>query len=311
MPDLIQRAAARLQKASAATVASVGKTCVQERPAASDLPPPASKIEMAHSGLAFRQRVVTVSPTTLAANGIVLPGSGFSRTVEEFRAIKRHVLANALRARGAPSAGVNRIILVTSAKPGDGKTFAAINLALALAYEKDTRVLLMDADAYRQSLLTYLGISADGGWIDLVSRASVTPVDLMLQTNVPNLSVLPAGKERVEIPELMSSRHLKELLDALVREDPGRYIIIDSLPCLTSTEPSILAALAGQTLFVVAAHQTSREEIESSLRLLNASPSVNLILNKAEPVLTEQFKGHEYAYGYPQYADKGASSAVS
>jgi hypothetical protein len=54
--------------------------------------------------------------------------------------------------------------------------------------------------------------------------------------------------------------------------------------------------LAGQVLFVVAAHQTSREDVESSLRLLNASPSVNLVLNKAEPLLSEQFKGYGYAY---------------
>jgi receptor protein-tyrosine kinase len=109
------------------------------------------------------------------------------------------------------------------------------------------------------------------------------------------LEILAAGKQRPEIPELMSSRHMKKLLDELVREDPDRYIIIDSLPCLTSTEPSILAALAGQTLFVVAAHQTRRDEIDSSLRVLNASPSVNLVLNRAESVLTEQFK--EQAYG--------------
>jgi Mrp family chromosome partitioning ATPase len=94
----------------------------------------------------------------------------------------------------------------------------------------------------------------------------------------------------------MSSRRMGMLLEELTREDPGRFIIIDALPCLPSTEPSILAALAGQTLFVVAAHQTSREEVDSALRLLNSSPSVNLVLNKVEPLLSEQFKGYGYAY---------------
>jgi Mrp family chromosome partitioning ATPase len=230
----------------------------------------------------------------------VLPGSGFSRTIEEFRAIKRHVLANALRARDPNAPANNRVVLVTSCRPGDGKSFAAVNLALALAYEMDTRVLLFDADAYRQSLLEYLGISAEVGWLDVVSAGSAVPGNLVLQTNLPGLSVLPAGKQRAEIPELMSSRTMKGLFDELVREDPKRYIIVDALPCLTSTEPSILAALAGQTLFVVAAHKSSRDEVEASLRLLNASPSVNLILNKAEPLLAEQFKGYGYAYGYPQ-----------
>jgi Mrp family chromosome partitioning ATPase len=136
--------------------------------------------------------------------------------------------------------------------------------------------------------------------LEVVAAKSVGVNEVILETNVPGLSVLPTGKERAEIPEIMSSRHMKKLLDELVREDPGRFIIIDSLPCLTSTEPSILAALAGQTLFVVAAHQTSREDIESSLRLLSTSPSVNLVLNKAVPVLSEQFKGYGYAYRNPQ-----------
>ncbi len=187
---------------------------------------------------------------------------------------------------------------MTSARPGDGKTFVATNLALSLAYEKDSRVLLLDADAYRQSLLTVLGITADEGWLDLVSNGSLRSSQVILQTNIPNLTVLPAGRKRAEIPELMSSQSMKQLLDELQREDTGRYIIIDSLPCMTSTEPSILASLAGQTVFVVAAHQTDRSEVNSSLRLLSSSPSVKLVLNKADPLLTEQFKGYGYAYGY-------------
>jgi protein-tyrosine kinase len=202
------------------------------------------------------------------------------------------------RSRGIPDPATDRILLVTSARPGDGKSFIAINLALAIAYEKDARVLLLDADAYRQSLLSYLGISADTGWLDIVSSPDCAVGDHIHQTNVANLAVLAAGKQRAEIPELMSSTHMATLLRELVRDDPKRYIIIDSLPCLTSTEPSILAALAGQTLFVVAAHQTTRDEIDSSLRLLNMSPTVNLILNRAEPTLTEQFRDYGYAHRY-------------
>ncbi|HEX4081218.1 MAG TPA: AAA family ATPase [Rhizomicrobium sp.] len=216
--------------------------------------------------------------------------------MEEFRALKRHVLANAMRSADVANPAASRIILVTSARAGEGKTFTSVNLALALAYEKDARVMLMDADAYRQSLMKYLGISAASGWLETVSGKSAGLDDVVLETNVPGFSVLPTGKETGQIPEIMSSRRMKDLLDELVRQDARRFIIIDSLPCLTSTEPSILSALAGQTLFVVAAHQTSREDIEASLRLLNSSPSVNFILNKAAPALTEQFKGYGYAY---------------
>jgi protein-tyrosine kinase len=301
-PDLIQRAAARLTKAgparseaaiedarqpvAVATNADTGRATKNNRAAGE---PPA-----------ISQRIVTLSPTSLAARGIVLPSAGFSRTVEEFRALKRSVLANVAHDRGMSQSGADRIVLVTSSNMGEGKTFVAINLALALAYEKDARVLLMDADAYRRSLLAYMGISADVGWIDYVANRTTPLDDLMLQTNVPNLSILPSGKERNEIPELMSSQQMKNLLDELTGQCPNRIIIVDSLPCLASTEPSILAALAGQTVFVVAAHQTSRGDLESSLRLVSASPNVSLLLNKAEPRLSEQFKA--YGYGYQQQA---------
>jgi Mrp family chromosome partitioning ATPase len=304
-PDLIQRAAARLQRP---TLRSAGSAPITSATALDD---GAARSSPFDEGKAIEPRMrpphfvqpaparlqqVTISPTSLAANGIVLPSSGLSRTVEEFRALKRHVLANAMRSADVANPAASRIILVTSARAGEGKTFTSVNLALALAYEKDARVMLMDADAYRQSLMKYLGISAASGWLETVSGKSAGLDDVVLETNVPGFSVLPTGKETGQIPEIMSSRRMKDLLDELVRQDARRFIIIDSLPCLTSTEPSILSALAGQTLFVVAAHQTSREDIEASLRLLNSSPSVNFILNKAAPALTEQFKGYGYAY---------------
>jgi Mrp family chromosome partitioning ATPase len=305
-PDLVQRAAARLQQKAATRKLEVAPVLAASAPNVTRIPDPspidlvavqaAAKPAPAAPGSGIRRRSVVVSPTSLAAHGVALPAGGVSRTVEEFRALKRHVLANALRDCVTPDAEATRIVLVTSARPGDGKTFTATNLAFALAFERDVRVLLMDADAYRQSVMVYLGISADTGWLDIVAGGSAAASESVLATSVPGLSVLPAGKERAEIPELISSRRMKTLLDDLVREDPQRFIIIDGLPCLTSTEPSLLAALAGQTLFVVAAHQTSREDIESSLRLLNASPSVNLVLNKTEPLLSEQFKGYGYAY---------------
>ena len=294
-PDLIQRAVARMGRAFPKASVHV------ERGAAEELPvraAPSGGPSASHLGSTVNQRTVVVSPTSLAESGIVLPGSGPSRTVEEFRSLKRHLFANSSQVERDSDRASHRIILVTSAKPGDGKTFVSINLALSLAYEKDTRVLLIDADAYRKSVMTVLGISAEQGWLDLVSDGSVNAREAILRTNIPNLAVLPAGAKRAEIPEIMSSRNMENLLNTLLNEDHRRYIIIDSLPCLTSSEPAILAGLASQTLFVVAANQTAQLEVQSSLRLLHASPKVTLILNKAEPMLTEQFGDYGYAYGY-------------
>jgi protein-tyrosine kinase len=243
-------------------------------------------------------RTVNVSPTSLAANGISLPSAGFVRTVEEFRVIKRQVLTTASRSATTGHNDYSRVIMVTSAKPGDGKTYTAINLALSIAYEKDLKVLLVDADVYRQSMLSYLGITADIGWIDLLADRKLTFSDILLHTNIPNLSVLPAGHSHPEVPELLSSRRMGAMVAEMARRYPDRFIIFDTLPCLASSEPGILAGLVGQTLFVVAAHETSRDQVESSLRLINGCPNVSLILNKAEPMMTDQFGAYGYNYNY-------------
>lgn len=297
-PDLIQRAAARLQKPQGDQPEQQAEAPARERTRVELLSrfEPAKRDAKTEDASPGRRRHTIISPAVLASNGFTSPANGSSRTTEEFRSLKRHLINNMTRPAGGGDSANGRVILVTSARAGDGKTFTATNLAFALAYEKDTRVLLMDADAYRQSLTTRLGITADTGWLDAIASGVLPPQQAILETNIPGFSVLPAGKERAEIPELMASRRMTDLVDGLVSQDPTRFIIIDGLPCLTSTEPSILAGLAGQTLFVVAAHKTSREDVESSLRQLQASQSVSFVLNKAEPILSEQFKGYGYAY---------------
>jgi len=331
-PDLVRRAAARLGSAQG----HVPVSPAEPAPAAAPPPPPspapsrmaaaltaaaaapaafaasAAPVDVLPEREPVRQevprvevpprtpqtRTVNVSPTSLAANSISLPSAGFVRTVEEFRVIKRQVLTNASRSATTGHNDYSRVIMVTSAKPGDGKTYTAINLALSIAYEKDLKVLLVDADVYRQSMLTYLGVTADIGWIDLLADRKLTFSDILLHTNIPNLSVLPAGHSHPEVPELLSSRRMGAMVAEMARRYPDRFIIFDTLPCLASSEPGILASLVGQTIFVVAAHETSRDQVESSLRLINACPSVSLILNKAEPMLTDQFGAYGYNYNY-------------
>jgi exopolysaccharide/PEP-CTERM locus tyrosine autokinase len=304
-PDLIFRAANRLAKTEA-PMAPPADDRVSYRPKPSNgngalvqplntAPTPAPHAAVPAKPYA---RSVVLSQATLAANGIMLPTAGFSRQTEEFRSIKRQVLSGILK-NGSPTAPhLNRIMMVTSAAPSEGKTHVSINLALAVAVERDFSVVLVDADAHRQSLVTRLGISPEKGWLDVLTNDSVGLSDVLLGTNIPNLAILPAGNTRAEVPELMSSRKMADMVAQLVNENPNRLVIFDCLPCLVSTEPTILASLVGQALFVVAAGETSREEIESSLRLLDGCPSINLILNKGDPLLIDQFSRYGYGYGY-------------
>src|SRR6478736_367574 len=253
-PDLVRRAAARLSgaaerkappaldnnlvRAMEASIPPAPGAGIMREPAPGAAllrdEEPARDRSPHHSPTPPQGRHVNVSPTTLAANGISLPSAGFVRTVEEFRIIKRHILANASRSPVGPGSDLNRVIMITSAKPGDGKTYTAINLALSLAHECDLKVLLVDADVYRQSMMSYLGIKAEAGWIDLLADRNLTFSDVLLHTNIPNLSVLPAGKPHPEVPELMSSRRMGNLVSEMARRYPDRFIIFDTLPCLVS-----------------------------------------------------------------------------
>lgn len=292
-PDLIRRAAARLntppERMSTPDVPTRQPDNWIERSAEPESVP--------SQGKPRSSRTVNLSPTEMAANGIFLPsaGAGFVPTIEEFRLIKRHVLSNVSRGRATMGLMANRM-LVTSACPGDGKTFTAINLALSLAFEHDRRVLLIDADAQRQSMRRYLGVNVDVGWIDLLTKEGLTLPDIMLSTSIPNLNLIPSGKLVPNMPELISSRAMSQFVTMLSEQDPDRLIIFDSLPCLVSNEPAILAESVGQVVFVIAADETKREEVQSALRLMTGCPNVGLVLNKGASALSETFG--KYGYGY-------------
>jgi len=304
-PDLVRRAAERLnqQKDAGNNVPELSGSAVIQvlEPLSRNHNETASG--STHESTQLPGRSVVISSTALAASGIVLPsaGAGFELTIEEFRSVKRHVIANISRSAAGQNGAISgRVILVTSARPGDGKTFTSINLALALAFERDQKVVLIDADAQRQTLINYMGIKAETGWIDLLMDTGATLADVLLHTNIPNLSILPAGKLPPDVPELIGSRKMGKFIADLSARNPNQIIIFDSQPCLVSNEPAILAEQVGQIVFVVAADETSREEVTHSLASLGACPTVSLILNKGLPLLTEQFTKYGYGYKYQQ-----------
>src|SRR5438270_14051903 len=105
----------------------------------------------------------------LAGFGIAIPSAARSRTVEEFRLIKRNLIAawsqNDLRADRRTS----RLIMVTSARPGEGKTFTALNLALAFASERSVKAVLVDVDTQHSTVPNVLGIGGEKGIVDVLT----------------------------------------------------------------------------------------------------------------------------------------------
>jgi len=285
---LIQRAAARIKEQQSSANPPASPDPVAAR-ASSSPAQTASADSQAEPSSSKRSREITVDRGRLARAGIALPSNVRSRLVEEFRIIKRGVLSNAEenKERG-------RLIMITSARPKEGKTFTSLNLALAIASERDRHVLLMDCDVHRQALVEYLGIEAQQGLVDLLAGPGTDIADVLLRTNIPNLTVLPSGKAAPHVPELLSSSRMSGLVDEMVRRYPDRFIIFDAPPCLATSDPSILAGLVGQIVFVVEASQTQEHEIASALRLISACPTIGLVLNKTVGAASDQFGSYSY-----------------
>jgi len=241
------------------------------------------------------RRQITIDFDRVRAMGLALPQDQ-SPLAEEFRLIKRP-LVNAAHAADVHTPMENRnLIMVTSAGASEGKTFVAINLAFSIASEHDTHVLLIDADLTRPTIPSVLGFEALPGLIDAVSDDTVDLADVMIRTNIENLSVLPAGLFRPGASELLASGRMARFIDEIARRYSDRIIIFDSPPVLARSEPIVLAKHVGQIVFVVEAERTSRTALDEALRLIGHERVAGIVLNKAPAISMQDRFGHHYGY---------------
>lgn len=232
----------------------------------------------------------------LLAKTLLVPGHELMELAAEFRAIKRPVVANIMAGDTSPSHAGSNVIVVTSAVQGEGKTFCAINLALSLAAEVDRTVLLVDADILKPSVGARLGIDSRRGLLDLLADHSLDASEVLLKTNVPKLTVLPAGVPRPDSAELVAGGHMKGLFEELSRRYADRIIVVDAPPLLPTSEARTLADRAGQVVMVVDAGSTLQSHVEQAFAALEACPNVMSVLNRRSSML----RNYGAAYGYAE-----------
>ena len=204
-----------------------------------------------------------------------------SRVSEEFRLVQRQILRNAFAPPGAEP-GFTNLLMVTSARPGEGKSFTAVNLAGSIARQGNNHVLLVDANSKRNSICYPMGLADAPGLLDLAANPKLDPGPLIVRTPIEQLSILPIGRERERSPVLFSSQEMIRLIQSLGRRYADRLLVLDAPPCLSTSDPAVLAPVVGQVLFVVEAERTQRGEIEASLDLIQACPTIALVLNKQQ-----------------------------
>jgi Mrp family chromosome partitioning ATPase len=218
---------------------------------------------------------------------VATPHFDESRTREEFRAVKRHMLT---RMQAGPNeAGLNpKTILITSASPGEGKTTVTLGLAMSFMFERGCSVVLIDADMRSPELSRRMGLSDEAGLLDYLEDDSLEIADIVYPTSVPGVFAVPSGHPRIIAPELIASERMREFLNTLHAQDPDRIVIMDSGSVLASSETISLAGHAGQILFVTAKGQSRRADIDDSLGILHrqAGPidesRVAIIFNKTD-----------------------------
>lgn len=217
------------------------------------------------------------------------------RFADYYRQIKRPLIEKALAANASATGLDPRIIMLSSAMPGEGKTFTSINLALSIARERDLSVLLVDADMPKPQVSEIFGVQSEPGLTDALDDESLRIESLTMVTNIRGLSILPVGRPVDGVSELLTSDRMRQLLSALTTHNPRRLILLDSPPLLVTSEARALLKVAGQAILVVRAGQTAQHDIREAIAMIDERQAGGIVLNHGYVAKSEEY------YGYAQY----------
>ena len=226
--------------------------------------------------------------------GLVVGRTARTRISEEYRIVVGRVM-RATWGEGEAD-GLRNLLMITSARPGEGKSFTALNLAASIANTGSDKVLLVDADSKPRSISPQLGLAERRGFLDLVADPRLSPASVVLQSAIPSLSILPIGSRQAW--EANSSPSITPTIERLGRTYPNHLVILDAPPCLSTSDPHTMAAHVGQVVMVVEAERTQRSEVEAALDLVRVCPNITVLLNKVKLTSSNTFGAYDYYGSY-------------
>ena len=232
--------------------------------------------------------------------GMVVARTTRTRISEEYRIVIGRILR--VLQETTDTQGARNVLMITSARPGEGKSFTALNLAGSIAQNGTEAVLLVDVDPKVRPLSDQLGLGDAPGFLDLVADPSLRPEDLLRVTAISNLAIMPVGTRLGGAAQTAggtaSMRPIIPTITRLARRFPKHLIMLDAPPCLSTSDPHTLAAHVGQVVLVVEAERTQRSEVEAAVDLVRVCPSITMLLNKVRMTTSHTFGAYDYFGSY-------------
>ncbi|MBW1922166.1 MAG: polysaccharide biosynthesis tyrosine autokinase [Deltaproteobacteria bacterium] len=194
-----------------------------------------------------------------------------SMDAENFKVLRGQIL---FPQKGEPP----RCIMVTSAFPGEGKTYVAANLAVSIALGINEHVLMVDCDLRRPSLHKMLGYKRAEGLREYLRGERDLP-ELLVKTKIDKLSLLMAGKPAHNPSELLASSAMREFIREVKNRYDDRYIILDATPSQVTAEANVLAHNVDGVVFVVMNQKAPRETVRRSIENLGKNKIIGIVFN--------------------------------
>ena len=209
-----------------------------------------------------------------------------SFAAEQFKKLRTHIF---LHSPHPPHS-----LIITSSVPQEGKTTVAINLAVAISQEIHKKVILIDADMRLPSI--YLKSHENSKGLSTYLADQVPLEKILINSGKENLRIIPAGHPSSKASELLGSKKMGELLAALRAFGEDTYIIIDSPPVLSTSEPILLSKLVDGVILVVMAERTPRGAIRKAVNLFDKQKMLGVIFNQKELKPSKYYSDYYYKY---------------
>lgn len=254
-----------------------------------------------------RQPMIKFDVEQLRSARLYPPHAFAPKQRDDYRSLRREVIAASRAMNSSAGQSVGPIIVVTSALPGDGKSYTAINLALSIAGENVHDVLLIDGDTIKRTVSRGFGVENRPGLIELLSDPQANFLEYTAPTSNSKLHILPAGNRDESSADLLSAGRIEPLFDSIRRTMAGHFVVVDTPPILISSETPTFTDSAGQVLLVVYAGRTLQDSVKDAISRIRESVPVGVVLNGWVPTLPSDKKAYAAYYEY-QKAAAGSSA---